>query len=208
MDEDDLVSVDIVEYIDPHRKLNPDPGSSDWGDAGCDYHGQLQALLSGKVDAIFGKGSEAALLEREARGEIRLLYDISDSPDMDDRVNNSTPRLITTSKQLVKDHPEVVIRYLQGLLRAAKWAPLNAEETRDIVAFECGIGERAVEHYFKSDYPQKFLPGITSQLLGSVEVMKSFLYERGYIDSDFSLVDWVNPEPLKEAQKREASEGD
>jgi len=206
MDESDVVSVDIGEDIDPHKKRNPGPRG--WGDAGCDYHGQLQALLSGKVDAIFAKGSEAASLQREAGGEIRLLYDVSYSRDMNDRVNNSTPRLVTTSKQLVTDHPEVVIRYMQGILRAANWAPLNAKETRDIVAFECGIGESEVEHCFQPDYPQKFLPSLTPELLGSVEVMKSFLYQRGYLASDFSVDGWVNPEPLKEAQIREAGQDD
>ena len=173
----------------------------------CNYRGQLQALLDGRIDAMFGKGLELASLEREASGRIRLLFDVASSPDMIDRVNNSTPRLVTAGARLVNEDREVVIRYLQGLLRAARWAPQHATEARDIIARECAVEARAIDQYLPANYTTMLVPAITAELLGTVEVLKSFLLRRGYLAGDFAVEDWVDPEPLLEAQLREHQRG-
>ena len=67
MRDEDVEFVDIVEGWDPHERRNV--GRSELArPARCEYRGQLEALLAGEVDAIFGKGPEAALLQREAGG--------------------------------------------------------------------------------------------------------------------------------------------
>ena len=173
----------------------------------CNYRGQLQALLEGGIDAMFGKGLELALLEREAGGRIRLLFNVANSPEMTDRVNNSTPRLLTAGGRLVSENREVVIRYLQGLLRAGKWAQRHATETRDIVGRECAVEARAIDRYLRADYARRLMPEITAKLLGAVDVLKSFLLRWGYLAGDFAIEDWVDPEPLREAQLREQQTG-
>lgn len=202
----DVEFVDIVESAGPNGnrgRRNADAGASGlfYG-----YRAQLEALLANRIDAIFGKGAEAALLEREANGRIRLLYDIRSSPEISDRVNNSTPRLITAGARLVADHPEAAIRYLQGILRAARWALRHPEETGNIVAIDCGIGPADLERYFQPDYATRLMPAASPELLATLEVMKSFLFEKGYLARDFSVEQWLNADLLKEAQTREGSE--
>ena len=199
----DVERVDVVENSDSNSKRNGRSLEGDSGGLVYGYRRQLEALLARRVDAVFGKGAEAAVLEREAGGRIRLLYDLRGSPDIGDRVNNSTPRLVTTSTRLVSDHPEAVVRYLQGMLRAARWAPRHPEEATNIIARECGIAAPDVLRCFQTNYAGRLVPAITPELMGTVEVMKSFLLERGYLARDFALECWVDAAPLAEALRRE-----
>lgn len=203
LSDTDVEVVDVVENPGSNRKRNGGNRDGDPGELVYGYRRQQEALLARRVDAIFAKGAEAAVLEREAGGRIRLLYDIRGSPDIGDRVNNSTPRLVTTSTRLVNEHPEAVIRYLQGILRAARWAPLHLEEATSIIARECGIAPPDVERCFQPNYTRRLVPAITSELLATVEVMKSFLFERGFLARDFALERWVDAAPLEEALRRE-----
>ena len=199
----DVERVDVVENPGSNKKRNEGNGDGDPGELVYGYRRQQEALLLHRVDAIFGKGAEASVLEREAGGRIRLLYDLRGSPDIGDRVNNSTPRLVTTSARLMHDHPEAVIRYLQGILRAARWAPRHREEATGIIARECGIAPPDVLRCFQPDCAAALVPAITPELLGTVEVMKSFLLGRGYLAGDFDLPRWVDAAPLGEALRRE-----
>ena len=103
------------------------------------------AGLAGEVDAIFGKGPEVALLQREAQGRIRLLYDNRSAPGMAERINNSTPRLLTTSRHLVEEHFDAVVCYLRTLIRASNWVQANPAEARALIARECSIDDNEIE---------------------------------------------------------------
>ena len=136
--DDDVEFVDIVEGWDPHERMNV--GRSDLGQpARCEYRNQLEALLAGEVDAIFGKGPEAALLQREAGGRIRLLYDLRQASTVADRVNNSTPRLLTTSRHLVDRHFAAVVRYVRTLAIRAGAAVLHNASDFDVLARHTGL---------------------------------------------------------------------
>jgi ABC-type nitrate/sulfonate/bicarbonate transport system substrate-binding protein len=167
------------------------------------YSAELQALLRGEVDAIFVRGAEVAQVEREANGQIRCLYDLRDAPRLAERVNNSSPRLLTVSGSLVRHHPEAVVRYIQTLIRAALWAHSHPVEARTPIAAECGVQPEDIARNYRPDFTKRLLPAVTPELIEATEIMKSFLYERGYISRDFPLTEWLNPEPLQEAYRRE-----
>ena len=201
----DVEFVDIVEGWDPHERSNV--GRSDLEQpARCEYRNQLQALLAGEVDAIFGKGPEAALLQRDAGGRIRLLYDLRRASAVADRVNNSTPRLLTTSRHLVDRHFAAVVRYVRTLIRAARWTETNTIEARRLIARECSVGQDEIETCLETDYAGKFLPRVSSELVEALAVMKSFLHERRFIARDFDLEDWIDSRPLDEAYRLEGLE--
>ncbi|RMG11290.1 MAG: hypothetical protein D6729_18245, partial [Deltaproteobacteria bacterium] len=61
---------------------------------------QREALLAGRVDAIFAKGGEIAAMLASAGDRIRLLYDLRDAEPLWAKVNNATPRLLTFSGSL------------------------------------------------------------------------------------------------------------
>ena len=194
--------VDIVEGWDPSERRNV--GRDDLNvPARCEYRGQLEALLAGEVDAIFGKGPEAALLQREGEGGVRLLYDVRSAPGVEERINNSTPRIITTSRYAVEEHFDAVVRYTQTAIRAANWVQDNPAEARSLIARECSIDADDIETYLEPDYRDKFLPRLDEGLVDAVEFVKSFLHEHGFIDQDFALDEWIDPRPLQQAYERE-----
>jgi ABC-type nitrate/sulfonate/bicarbonate transport system substrate-binding protein len=199
----DVKIFDVVEDQDPADIVNPDYADSNQRTSQTFYHNQLQALLNGQVDAIFGKGGEAAVLERAAAGKIRLLYDVRTSPVLADRVNNYTPRLLTGSGNLLREAPEAVTRYVQTLVRAAKWAQSHESEAAKLVAQESGFDTGDIATSFEPHSPRKLMLGTSDWLIEMVDVMKSFLFEHGYISRNFDTREWLDPSPLAEACARE-----
>lgn len=205
MDEADVQIVDVVEAQDPARIVNPDFADGSPRVQQSYYHEQIQALLGGKVDAIFAKGGEAAVLEREAGGKVRLLYDVRTSSNIVDRVNNSTPRLLTVSANLLEDDREAVTSYVQTLVRVANWARDHKDEAARLVAIESGFAPADIETCFEPDFTRKLLPLTTQPMIDMLEVMKSFLHESGYIPRNFDTMEWLDPQPLAEAVIRETA---
>ena len=116
------------------------------------------------------------------------------------------PRLLTTSRRMVDCHFDAVVRYLRTLIRATGWIEANHIEARRLVAGECGVGQDEIETYLEADYLDKFLPQLSDQLVETLTVMKSFLYERGFITRDFALEDWIDSRALLEAYHLEGRE--
>ena len=202
MRRQDVRLVDIEEGWDPHerRQVGREDGQPS---ARCEYRGQLQALLAGDVDAIFGKGPEAALLECEGAGRIRLLYDLRNSPSLEHRVNNSTPRLFTTSRRLLNLHPEAVTGYLRIVLQAARWAQNHPTETRRLVARECAVAESVLEAYLQTDYLTELFPGFSKQSVTAAQIMQRFLFDHGYLDHAVDLDQWAESAVLAAAYEDE-----
>jgi sulfonate transport system substrate-binding protein len=198
----DVKFVDIIEDWDPHERRNV--GRCELAQpARCEYQNQLAALLAGDVDAIFAKGPEAALLQRDAGKRIRLLYDLRQASAMAARVNNSMPRLLTTSRHLVEHHADAVICYLRTLIRATDWVQANTTQARVLVARECSVEPAKIETYLEANYADKFLPQVNDDLLEALVVMKRFLFERQFISKDFDLDGWIDPTLLAEAHRLE-----
>ena len=199
---DAVAFVDIVEGWDPGERRNV--GREDLKTAArCEYRNQLEALLAGEVDAIFGKGPEAALLQREAQGRIRLLYDVRSAPGMSERINNSTPRLLTTSRHLVEEHFDAVVLYIRTIVRAAYWVQANPVEARALIARECSIDASEIEIYLEPNYRDKFLPSLDKPMIEALEIVKMFLLEHRLIDQNFELDGWIDPRPLEQACRLE-----
>ena len=201
----DIELVDVTENWDPHERRNVKRRDAPSAPR-CEYRGQLRALLDGRVDAVFAKGPEAALLEHEAGGRLRRLFDLRSAPALADRVNNSTPRLLTTSREMVEIHPEAVVRYLQTLIRAARWACNHPQGARELIARECGVATHAIERCLEESYAAKLAPAMSDELLETVEIQKTFLLEHGFVEHDFPISEWIAPEPLAEARRRERAD--
>lgn len=199
LSENDVQFVDVFEADDPHDFINPDPAVMAARGGRSYYHTQLQALINGDVDVIFAKGGETATLEREARGAIRRLYDLRAAPSMEDRVNNSTPRLLTVSESLVNDHPEAVARYVGTLIKAAHWARQHPVDAQRVLAEELSIQPDDFVASFGSDFTDKLVPRLDPPMFAALDVMKTFLHQRGYVKQDFDARNWAAPEILEMA---------
>jgi len=199
MNASDIQFIDVSEDNNPHRRLNTAVGSVINEDEKSEYDGQLQALLGGQVDAIFAKGAESAIMVRQSQGAVRLLYDVSQSGQIQHLINNSTPRLLTCSEELLKCYPHDVETYLSGIVKAAQWASKNTEELNTLVARECSIHIDDIKVFFSRDYASEFLPELSEDLLQRTNTMKQFMLEHRYIEDDFSIDDWVLREPMQNA---------
>jgi ABC-type nitrate/sulfonate/bicarbonate transport system substrate-binding protein len=199
MNASDIQFIDVTEDNNPHRRLNTAVGSVIDDDEKSEYDGQLQALLGGQVDAIFTKGAESAIMVRQAQGAVRLLYDVNQSGQVQHLINNSTPRLLTCSEELLKRYPQDVETYLSGIVKAAQWASQNTDELNTLVARECSIDIDDINVFFPRDYASEFLPELTEDLLQRTNTMKQFMLEHRYIEDDFSIGDWALREPMQHA---------
>jgi ABC-type nitrate/sulfonate/bicarbonate transport system substrate-binding protein len=163
--------------------------------ANSHYGAELEALLSGKVDAIYANRGRAHLFQRE--GKVKAIEDLGRYPDWTLQVANS-PYTITVSETLAEEHPEIVVAYLRAAIKAGRWIEANREEAADIfgsiISYWSGKcilrGELAKYH---------FVPNLSPRNLAGVEVEKQFLLERGYIRQDFEVERWADNRFLEEA---------
>ncbi len=199
MNASDIHFVDVTEDNNPHRRLNTAVGSVIGEDEKSEYDGQLQALLGGQVDAIFAKGAESAIMVRQAEDAVRLLYDVNQSEQVQHQINNSTPRLLTCSEELLERYPEDVETYLLAIVKAAHWASQNSAKLNTLVARECSISLDDIRQFFPRDYASDFLPELSNELIQRTNTMKEFMLEHHYIDDDFSMDDWVFRDPMQNA---------
>lgn len=195
--------VDVVETGDHFQLLNPTFTDGSDRTLASYYHCQMEALLNGEVDAIFAKGGEIAAMQAESGGRLRMLTNLMDAKPMWAKVNNATPRILTVSNSLVRSNPDKVVTYARTLLQAANWAQQNHAEADVAMASETGVAPADIHTYYTRDIYDKLAPELSVKMIDAVEVLKTFLFEHGYIDNNFSTDEWMAKELLQEAYRLE-----
>ncbi len=155
---------------------------------------ELDALLDGRVDAIYAKGAWAAGISTDPR--LRTLVDIGAHPDPLVRINNGTPRPVTVDRDTAERRPDIVARYLATLLRAAQWARAHADEVVDIVAREVGREADDVRAGYGAALSTSFGLDLSPLRRQGLALQKNFLLEEGFITRDFDVDAWIDPRPL------------
>ena len=82
------------------------------------WESELAALARGEVDAVYTKG--AVGVETAQRYGTRIAIELDAVPDKRSRINNGTPRPITVHQGLLDERPDIVVRFLSVLARAAR----------------------------------------------------------------------------------------
>jgi ABC-type nitrate/sulfonate/bicarbonate transport system substrate-binding protein len=165
--------------------------------ANTHYAAEIDALLAGKVDAIYANRGRAHLFQRD--GKVKAIEDLGRYPDWTLQVANS-PFTITVSEELANDHPEIVVAYLRAAIQAGRWIETNRDEAADI--FGGIISQWAGKCQLKSEVAKyHFVPNLSPKNLAGVAVEKQFLLEQGYIRKDFEVAQWADPHFLEEALK-------
>lgn len=159
----------------------------------------VQALAAGEVDAIFHKGSRG-LEAVEAIGA-RILYDIGKHPDPKVRINNNSPRTLTVDAALVEKHPDIAVRLLKLVLQASDWAAQNHAQAITYIAKETGSTEAAVRRGYGNDVGSHLRTDLDESSIEALDDFKNFLLKWGFLAGDFDVRSWIDPEPLKQAQK-------
>jgi len=183
------ILVDGPDYASSKPVANPAERFKDSGTGPNTHYGaEVEALLDGKVDAIYANRGRAHSLQRG--GKIRAIEDLSRYPDWTLQVANS-PYTITVSEEFATERPELVVAYLRAAIKAGQWINGNREEAAEI--FGRIIGHWSGKCALKGEIAKyDFVPNLSARNLGGIEVEKLFLLEHGYIRNDFDVAKWVD----------------
>jgi sulfonate transport system substrate-binding protein len=163
----------------------------------------VEALVGGKVDAIFAKGASGVLWIQKYG--LRPIVDINRNPDPLVRINNGTPRPITVDRELALTRPELVAHYLAVLLRTAVWARSHQLEVIKAVAAEIGTTRENVKIAYGPELHCHFDIHLSPDYIAALEIQKDFLRDWGF-SKDFDYRAWIVPGPLVLAEKLVATE--
>ncbi|AQR73364.1 ABC transporter substrate-binding protein [Sphingomonas sp. LM7] len=192
-----LDDIDLVEVPDRLRNIGGSGRDLAPRRFGLGRLWPIDALVSGRVDAIYVKG--AAALDDAREAGLTVALDLDALPDRRFRVNNGTPRPITVHQHLLDQHFDVLVRFLAVTLRAADWVRAEPDKLRGILEFETEGTPQAVDHAYRHLH-EGLHPTLDAERLALFEQQKKFLFTHGFLDADFALADWIDPRPLEAAR--------
>ncbi|CAG0979313.1 hypothetical protein MYXO_01757 [Myxococcaceae bacterium] len=193
LDATEAVFVDVEGFEGDRRERAFRP-------AGLARNTEVEALLEGKVDAIFLRFARGHRAAQDPRFHEVININTLDDPLL--RVNNGTPRPITVDRPFLEKHPDLVVRYLAVLLRTAAWAEHHAREAAELLIPENGgFGLEDVWASHGRDVHLSFSPKLSPAYIKGLETQKNFLRDWHFLQADFDIADWIVEEPLAEAIK-------
>ncbi len=159
----------------------------------------VQALLNKTVDAVFVKGSRGV----EAAQQIgaHIVTDIRNHPDPLVRANNGAPRPVTVDSVLLQNRPDIVARFLARVVAIGDWAATHPAETVAYIASETASDEHWVKRAYGDDLHLHQYNDLAELSIKGLETYKNFLFERGFLQADFDVNAWIDPNPLAEIQQ-------
>jgi ABC-type nitrate/sulfonate/bicarbonate transport system substrate-binding protein len=155
------------------------------------------ALEAGKVDAIYTQSHVFQYLQ-EATGKFKAIEDLTRYPDWTLQVAN-IPAVITCTDVMAKEHPELVITFLKGMIKVGRWANEHKHAAAAILDKQTFYLD--VEDTYEGIKHIDMVPNLSPQNLVSVEIGKDFMLKHGYIKNDFDVKKWAAPKFLEQAAK-------
>jgi len=155
---------------------------------------EAHALVREEVDVLYHYGAFGPTLQEFL--DAHVVVDIGHHPDRRLAVNNGTPNVFTVSGKLARSRPDIVARYMLQVLRASEWARRHPREASSIIAKEVGTMDDWMPEAFDSSMYEDLAPSLRPELVDALRVRKDFLFEHGFIEKDFSIDEWLDPEPL------------
>ncbi|HKO90265.1 MAG TPA: ABC transporter substrate-binding protein, partial [Polyangiaceae bacterium] len=143
------------------------------------------ALLEGKVDAIFHKGSRGLELADAIGAEV--VYDVGHHPDPKVRINNGSPRTLTVDAKLLDENLDLAVRLLERVLLAGQWAADHPREAVAYVAKETHSSEAAVERAYGQNVGEHLRTDLEASSIDALSDFKDFLYAWKFLPNDFDV---------------------
>lgn len=156
----------------------------------------IKAVVSGEADATWAGGVQATQLELE--GKIRIIYDLEEHPEF-----KAGALIITVPGDLAREFPELVIKFLQMIVRTGRWSSQNRDQVIKIFARDAGVSEKAVILAHPADFHNYLIPGFSEKNVAALKQTESFLKDHEFIGRDFRMEDWLEEKFLHEALKLE-----
>jgi len=160
---------------------------------------EVEALNSGKIDAIYSRYIRAQkLLET---GKYKVIFEIHKDPILLSPIGNDQPNILTVSRRLAEESPEVVVEYIKQVILAAQWAKNNYAEVLNLFAEQTSGTPGQVVSAYALGFHKILTPNLSEEGLSMLEGQKRFLFDRGYLKKDFPLEKWADDRFLKAAWK-------
>jgi len=189
-----------VEFVEvPERVPSTDTDNDKRRDASSYWSG-LDALLTGEVDAVYVKGASA--VEAATKRGLKVGINLDQFEDLTSRVNNGTPRPITVHEDLLKNHFDIVVDFLEELFDTADWAAEHLDDVLSILEYETIAGAESVATAYRNDFHKSLHPSLSDERLELLKQQKDFLWLHGFLERDIDLNEWVDYRPLQEVLKR------
>ncbi|HVX97855.1 MAG TPA: ABC transporter substrate-binding protein [Polyangia bacterium] len=179
-------------------------GGGRGGDLGALWEG-IAPLLRGEVDAVYVKGAAAAEAARRQGAVVGI--DLDQLPARRYRVNNGTPRPITVHEDFLRDHFDLLTRFLYQTLRAAAWAKANLEGVYRVLEGETRAGREGVTAAYRDGFHETLAPDLSAERVELFRQQKDFQLLYGFLDRDFDFDAWIDHRPLEAARARLAEDG-
>jgi ABC-type nitrate/sulfonate/bicarbonate transport system substrate-binding protein len=153
-------------------------------------------LEKGKCDAIYT--ADCMWPVQQATGKFKMIENLSSYSDWTLQVANA-PYTITVDVEFAEEHPDLIVAYMRGTIRVARW--MNANKRAAATLLHRSTFYMTEELTAKAMEPIDFMPYLSPMNLKAIEIEKDFMLSHGYIKNDFKVSDWVAPEFLEEALK-------
>ena len=155
------------------------------------------ALEKGVIDAMYSQSKVLSVLT-EATGKFAIIEDLSKYPDWRLQVAN-IPAAITCTEVMAKEHPELVLTFMKGMIKVGRWA--NEYKHAAAAILDKQTYYLNVEDTYRGIKEVDMVPNLSPLNLASVEIGKNFMLKKGYIKNDFDVNKWAAPEFLEQAAK-------
>jgi ABC-type nitrate/sulfonate/bicarbonate transport system substrate-binding protein len=153
------------------------------------------ALLKGVVDAIYTQTTVFQHIQ-EQTGQIKAIENLANYPDWTLQGAN-VPATCTVSDVACKEHPELVVTILKGLIKVGRWANEHKHAAAAILDKQTYYLD--VEDTYRNILNVDMVPSLSPYNLQALQINKDFMLSHGYIEHDFDVFEWAAPEFLEKA---------
>lgn len=189
------IGFDEVEWVTlPSDEEISSIASPDWKfSQGIDF----DMLDKGEVDAVFVKLS--AVEKQLDTGKYRRIYHITKELPGIPPVNNEYPNVLTVSRRLAEEEPQVVVEFVKQTVLAARWAANNKAEAEKLLAEQTLATVGQYQRAYPSDYYQHLEPNFSEEGLKALDIRSHFLYDHGFLEQKVDIYEWADQSFLKKA---------
>ncbi len=154
-----------------------------------------EALLDGRVDAIFARGPQGVALT-DALGAV-VVAEISEHPDPLVRANNGSPRPLTVDARFLDERPDLIERLLRRVVAVGRWAEDNADHAARLIARQGGVSIEVVHRAYRNNLHRRLYTTLDDTALEGLDAYRKFLVTYDFLPADFSIRAWSAPAPLE-----------
>ncbi len=153
------------------------------------------ALLKGLVDAIYTQTGPFQHIQ-EQTGQIKAIENLANYPDWTLQGAN-VPATLTVTDVACKEHPELIVTLLKGLIKVGRWANEHKHAAAAILDKQTYYLD--VEDTYRNIKNLDMVPVLSPYNLQALQINKDFMLSHGYIENDFDVFEWAAPEFLEKA---------